>query len=212
MGYSLSEPSEAVSAEIDKWLQGYIGQPHEELGREGPVCPFVLPSLRSGSLSVRVHRWRGSDGVEAMLGLIDRIVAEFARGARGPQLPRLQALVVVVTGLNESAWWLIDEGHRRAKGAVVDRGYMLGQFHPHCAEPAAHNPLFPVNRAPYPLFAIRKMALHDLLFLHDDPVWFDRYQERFAHKFTDGTHVDEYLRDLFRATTDRYSPSEGIMP
>src|SRR5947208_11361656 len=104
----------------------------------------------------------------------------------------LHALVVVVDGRPEDAWWLIDEGHKAAKDDIVAQGLMLGQFHPLCTEPAARNPLFPVNRAPYPLYAIRNMALHDILFLHDNPTWFHHYQKGFGHRYGSGTRMDPH--------------------
>nr|WP_258534356.1 hypothetical protein [Streptomyces sp. PT12] len=36
------------------------------------------------------------------------------------------------------------------KPELVALGVMVGQFHEHCAEPAARNPAFPVSRSPIP--------------------------------------------------------------
>jgi hypothetical protein len=81
------------------------------------------------------------------------------------------------------AWPAIDAVHAEMKSSVVERGLMIGQFHPACAAGAIHNPRWPVLRSPYPLVAIHPMALHDLYFLHSNAAWFDAYQTRFGHLY-----------------------------
>jgi hypothetical protein len=39
---------------------------------------------------------------------------------------------------------------------------------------------------PLGLFAARRMAPHDVLFLHRDPRWFELYRERFGGHFNRG--------------------------
>jgi hypothetical protein len=70
---------------------------------------------------------------------------------------------------------------------------MVGQFHPTCTEPAARNTTFMVNRAPVPLVAIRRMALHDVLFLHQWEDWFLEYSNRFGHRYGEDKHIDPAL-------------------
>ncbi|MFC8528651.1 DUF6875 domain-containing protein [Nocardia sp. NPDC057227] len=204
MTYLLSDPDSVVADTVSHWLVDYVGRPHPLLGRDGPVCPFVIPALKAGSLSVRQHRWRGQPDISRMAGLIDAILDHFHASVPDARPGDLHTLVVPVIGLPGSAWWLIDDGHRRAKTRVAARGYMLGQFHPACTEPAVHNALFPVNRAPYPLFAVRPMALHDLLFLHEDPIWFEQYRQRFGHRYHGGGRVSPQLRGLYSAASRQY--------
>ncbi|MER7309833.1 DUF6875 domain-containing protein [Streptomyces griseoluteus] len=39
----------ADHARVEEWLRGYVGAPHPDLGRNGPVCPFVPPALNAGA-------------------------------------------------------------------------------------------------------------------------------------------------------------------
>jgi hypothetical protein len=42
---------------------------------------------------------------------------------------------------------------------------MLGEFHPNSGVGSVHNPALPVMRSPDPMFAVRALSPHDLLFL-----------------------------------------------
>ncbi|GAB0102099.1 hypothetical protein JMUB6875_10660 [Nocardia sp. JMUB6875] len=210
MTYSLSEPDAVVAETVSRWLRDCVGRPHPALGREGPVCPFVIPAIRAGMLSVRQHRWQGAPEISRMTGLIETILDRFDAAAPDTRPGDLRTLVVPVIGLPESAWRLIDDGHRRTKSRVAARGFMLGQFHPACTAPAVHNPVFPVNRAPYPLFAVRRMALHDILFLHDDPTWFELYRRRFGHRYHGSGRVSPQLRELYSAAARRHGHRQPV--
>ncbi|MGW0246617.1 DUF6875 domain-containing protein [Nocardia goodfellowii] len=213
MTFRLEEPGTEVASTMGRWLREYIGSPHPDLGRDGPVCPFVLPALKAGGLKVLEHRWSGGYDPARMAALIHTLVDRFHERPDGPVRSELNALAVVVTGLPRTRWPLIDAGHRRAKHEVVARGYMVGQFHPECREPAVHNPFFAVNTAPYPLLAVRRMAVHDILFLHQDPLWFEEYRKLFGHRFAGAGRVNEHLRALYERTCRRYRRIEpGARP
>ncbi|WP_433598112.1 DUF6875 domain-containing protein [Nocardia sp. CA-135953] len=206
---NLSEVDREIAETVSDWLENVVSQPHPGLGRAGPVCPFVLPALRADALSVLIHDWHGPHDVTGMVSLIDDITRRYRESEPISPNRKLHAMVVVIAGLPENHFDLVDEGHRAAKGSVIEQGYMLGQFHPRCQEPAARNPLFPVNRAPYPLYAIRQMAVHDILFLHHERRWFERYRRAYGHHYTGTTRVDRFLRDLYGAAARRYGYTEG---
>lgn len=165
----LERPSPAEQQLLETWLTDYISRPHPNLGRQGPVCPFVAPARRAGAIDTVAARWDTTRaGRAATSQRLHALVAASLERFR-PQLqsagnPKLQALVVMIGQLAPDEWHLLDEVHARAKLSVMQQGLMLGQFHPHCAAPAAHNRHFPVNRAPLPLLVVRRMAHHDHLF------------------------------------------------
>ncbi|MFI6582229.1 DUF6875 domain-containing protein [Embleya sp. NPDC050493] len=195
------DPFVTLDAERDRelhaWLGDYIARPHAELGRDGPVCPFVEPSLRADSLIAVGHRWEGPPHLPRMVRMIEDATRMFRSIDWKVRNPQLHALVVLVTDLPEDGWWLIDEGHRATKDRAVAEGLMLGQFHPDCRAPAARNPLFPVNRAPWPMIAIRNMAFHDILFLHDHPGWFANYRARYSRYYDGGARIDPRFASLY---------------
>ncbi|WP_051027109.1 DUF6875 domain-containing protein [Nocardia higoensis] len=205
MSYRLCEPDPEVAARISRWLVERIGSPHPELGREGPICPFAVAAHRSGTLMVLEHRWQGPHELGRMVDLVLEISDRF-RAWQARSHDELGALVVVVTGLPSTHWRLIDEAHRQAKPRVVATGIMVGQFHPECPEPSVHNRRLAVNTAPLPLFAVRHMALHDILFLREDPDWFAQYRRRFGHRFDGDRRTTAALREVYEQARVRYSP------
>jgi hypothetical protein len=188
-----------LRSSLNGWLTGYVGAAHPDLGRDGYICPFVQPSLQARSLIAVGRRWRPGDDVHSATKIIADSVELFETIPWNARQSNLHALVVVITDMPRTDWWLVDEAHRLAKDSVVDRDLMVGQFHPECDAPAVYNEGFPVNRSPWPLYAIRQMAFHDILFLHDNPVWFDRYRRRYGHRYRPGAKIDSHFRDLYRS-------------
>jgi hypothetical protein len=82
----------------------------------------------------------------------------------------------------------------------VSRGLMLGEFHPKSDVGSVHNPDFPVMRSPSPMFAVRALSVHDLLFLdRDEFAAADRirYLEHYLH------YLSDLLSSKARADVDR---------
>jgi hypothetical protein len=168
---------------VDEWLNSYITQPHEQLGRSGAVCPFVAPARGAEAVETVVRLV----GPAASLPLIKEIIRcgldEFEQFGWRTSNPSLRALLIVLPDLQPEAFGLLDEAHAQVKTESVERGLMIGQFHSRCAEPAARNPSFMVSRSPVPLVAVRSMAVHDILFLGERAEWFAQYHRRFGERY-----------------------------
>jgi hypothetical protein len=160
---------------VNEWLSSYVAQPHPDLGRPGPVCPFVEPARVADAISIAAHLFGPEPTVERMSRVLDEGLERFRPFMLDDDKPNLRALIVAFPDLGPEHWHLVDDGHRASKTKFVEQGLMLGQFHPECEAPAAHNTSFPVNRAPLPLMVIRQMASHDILFLEEDPNWVEYY-------------------------------------
>lgn len=182
---------------IWRWLDDYITAPHPELGRDGAICPFVKPSLRTGCLVTVERPWPDRQQPADMVETIQQAIRLFVTMPWNTRKASLRSLIVAIPDLAPADWWLIDEGHRLAKDDAIAAGIMIDQFHPACTVPAARNPLFPVNRSPLPLIAVRHMTFHDIVFLHDQPGWFRHYRNRFGHLYATGTKIDPYCLRLF---------------
>lgn len=201
----LSIDLRATMSVVDDWLSSYVTRPHDEIGRTGPICPFVEPSRRAGSLETSV-RLVGSTPSVALLAEIVRCgLDEFHTISWKTSNPHLRALLVVLPDLPARGLELLDEAHAQVKPESVARGMMIGQFHQNCTEKAARNPGFDVSRSPVPLVAIRLMAMHDVLFLANRRDWFEEYVNRFGAKFRKSPRgIDPLLYKLYREACDEY--------
>ncbi|GLZ27872.1 hypothetical protein Lesp02_00620 [Lentzea sp. NBRC 105346] len=182
------------------WLDDYVSAPHPDLGRSGDVCPFVRVARmrRHATLALR-YDVEGGSGDE---------VAEAVREEMGEfsqQVPaQTTTRIVVFPAIPDQCWEVVDEVYSELKDEAVGQGLMIGQFHPRCREPAVRNPAFPVSRSPLPLFALRWMAVHDILFLGDRKHWFDRYRARFGTQHQNGRVSDPLLRERYAEALRRY--------
>jgi hypothetical protein len=184
------------------WVGGYVSRPHAELGRRGPVCPFVARALASDCISLCAWHMPRDPRLEAMVEAVDLGMQRFRELSEASHEPALTSLVIVFEQLGEPFWHLIDDVHRIAKPRAVADGLMLGQFHPACEVPAVHNPEFPVSRAPLPLIVVRHMTTHDILFLEEDREWvehFSAWLDRSGHEFSKPAYRRRYEAALRRS-------------
>ncbi|NSC22883.1 hypothetical protein FM076_17570 [Streptomyces albus subsp. chlorinus] len=186
------------------WFEDFLCMPHDRIGRSGHVCPFVGPAMAAGTL--RVEEWRTGPvpRVAELVALVHRMIDTFETAEWAGRNRTLHALVVVLPGLDTAALPLLDETHRQVKPDVVRRGLMLGQFHPACEERAVRNPELRVSRAPVPLFALRHMAFHDVLFLDQDMEWFGAYHARFGHRYASVTPPEPLYADRYARACEKW--------
>ncbi|MFJ6252733.1 MULTISPECIES: tryptophan 2,3-dioxygenase family protein [unclassified Streptomyces] len=191
----------------ERWMREYLTREHEELGREGAVCPFVGPAREAGAIRTESLRAEPADGTEELVGSLRDRLQHFRNLPVPEGKESLTALVVLIQGLPRHRWRLLDAAQRRLKREAVREGLMVGQFHPDCPEPAHWNPSFAVSRSPLPLVAVRHMAFHDILFLHTDPVLFAEYRRRFASRYEDGGKVPQKFRTLYEGAPRLPAPT-----
>ncbi|MFD3694920.1 DUF6875 domain-containing protein [Streptomyces sp. NPDC058646] len=195
------QPRERVDRDlgrIDEWLRGYVGRAHPKLGRSGPVCPFVPPAL--GDHAVQLSLRYEIDGRDDALlhRALEAEMEDFVRVARpvATSGTSLESRVVALPDTGPDGWRTLDREYEALKDKAVDSGLMIGQFHPDCDERAVRNPAFRVSIAPLGVLAIRRMAPHDVLFLHDRRTWFGTYDRLFRSHYQRGRIRDPLLRRL----------------
>ena len=187
-----------------RWLTDYLAQPHPAVGRDGAVCPFVEPALQAGSVEIRVRDLPAEVTAAELVAAIDQAVAGFRELDFTGRNPTLHALVVVLPGIPDDRLELLDQAQAERKTELARDGLMLGQFHPRCPEPAARNPDFLVGRSPVPMIALRHMAFHDVLFLHERADWFEAYARRFGSRYRVGLAADPMFVSLFYQAARRH--------
>jgi hypothetical protein len=152
---------------IVEWTRAFLCRPHADLGREGPVCPFTLPSL------TQHHYWLATCmGAEIQQDEIAEIIERYREWffelepKTGSQMILKTILVIFPELTHEKARLQIETLHKRLKPDFVRRGVMLGQFYQGCPETGLWNDHFYPLESPLPLLVIRNMVPSDFPFLH----------------------------------------------
>ncbi|MFF7177356.1 DUF6875 domain-containing protein [Streptomyces sp. NPDC008121] len=201
---SSGENSASIDSALDaveSWLTEYISAAHPDIGRIGPICPFVAPSRKNRTMEIRARFVGHSPTLELIEEIARSSLREYGLVSWQGRNPMLRAMVVALPDLRSEDTKLLDEAQSRVKDEFVAQGLMVGQFHENCEVPAARNLDFAVSKAPVPVLAIRAIALHDIFFLAEHRHWFEKYREKFGQFYTpqameteDRFRVEHYRR------------------
>jgi len=152
--------------QVMDWIQNYVAKPNPQVGRPGPVCPFLPRTLKEKTL-----QFQSIDTESLSIQEIDDCVRGQAQTFIN-MLPttgkaRLnRALVLLFPDIDEKTSDIeIEKRQLRLKRFFVERGLMLGEFHPNHHGPGVRNPMYRPLRSPVPLLVIRHMFPSDLTFL-----------------------------------------------
>lgn len=148
------------------WIKRFIMQPHPDLGRKGPVCPFAQPAHEARAMhfcALDVGEMSFDVFIDVMMRLtfsFDRVAANMSGRSD------LLSLCVFPRNLRaESYYKFVDYAHSMLKPFYMNAGLMLGEFHPLSAVRGAHSEMICPMRSDVPIFVIRSIALHDILFI-----------------------------------------------
>lgn len=192
-------------ATVLEWLRDYVSKPSPHLGRRGAVCPFVPPALNAAAVRLSFHYDTNADPDLIRSVLLTELL-QFHGTAEPPGSSgtSLASLLAVFPHADPAGWAVIDRVHGDLKDIAVANGLMIGQFHPACVTSAVRNPSFAVSRSPIALVAIRHMAPHDVLFLHDRREWFEAYHGRFGRYFGSRRVRDMRMCQLYDEAVRKY--------
>jgi hypothetical protein len=158
--------SDAVHAQVRAWIEQFIMQPHPDLGRSGPVCPFAklaydAESIYASSIAATPLAF------EQLVELAVRLPATYKQIMAAHNLsPLLFALIVVLPEMAPEKYaQFVDLTQAIAKPVFMRAGLMIGEFHPASRVPGIHSPNFHPMTSAVPAFVIRAIAPHDVLFI-----------------------------------------------
>jgi hypothetical protein len=162
---SLMEPDSPLG-QIVHWVRRFLGRPNRDLGRPGPVCPFVPGAVAQDTVWLTLAEF-GPNDRNAIIEAVDRYRDQFLElEPRTGDLAQSKAILVVFPNLSSDDAALIDEVQFELKASFVEQGMMLGEFHERNESPGLRNPDFRPLRSPIPMLAMRYMVETDLPFLH----------------------------------------------
>jgi len=185
------------------------------------VCPFVEASVKANAFYMVFHNEINGEDPEAIVDLLLQYISPFQIHAPYRDSEQVnKALLIVFPRIPEKYFWVLDAVHQLAKDKMVEAGLMINQSHPKCKTAAIYNPDFTtVSVSPYPLMAMRMMAVHDILFLGAKEQWFLHFHSRFGARFAKPGVVgplNKHLEPLYKAAREKYlgdgSPSSSDAP
>jgi hypothetical protein len=178
------------------WITTFVARPHKDLGRSGPVCPFVPGALE------RETRWLAPeriadrsvpDVVEVITGYL-RLFLD-AQPVDGEDAIH-KSFVVVFTDLSaDRASAFFDEvvAHLAVPSYVKD-GFVMGGFSERNEGTAIYNASFRPFTSPVPFLLVRQAVVGDWKFFLDDDEWLHLWARRYGG--SGATALAEELRRL----------------
>jgi hypothetical protein len=186
---------EALRAVAD-WIRTFVVEPHEDLGRAGPVCPFVPGSLGRKTLWLAPEQIADRDAPE---------VVELMRGYKRLLLDTrptdaddviYSVIVVVFSDLSaDRAQGVFAEVLQQlAVPSYGEDGILFGPFYQGHAGTALYNSSFRPFQSPVQFLFVRHGVTSDWKFFLDDDQWLNLWAHRYGES---GTHaLAEELRRL----------------
>lgn len=158
-------PADSPLAVTVAWVRAFLGKPHPEVGRAGPVCPFVPAALTLDTVWLAEIADPALDE-DRLATLLDDYRALFLElDPRSGQASLNKTILIVFPNLGENGAEAVDRVQAAAKPGFVEAGLMLGEFHARNESPGLRNPEFRPLRSPVPMLAMRHMVETDLPFL-----------------------------------------------
>ena len=166
------------------WTESFLVRSNRDLGRAGPVCPFVRPSLDRSTFWLTSVKTTQLDVLAAAMMFYRDWFMEL-EPTTGEQSVYKTILVLLPRVQPDSYHALLDDLQAQLKPDFIRQELMIGQFYPGCDEPGVRNSSFRPLRSPCPLMAIRKITSGDIVFMkeHDgryNPEYLQHYLMAFA--------------------------------
>jgi hypothetical protein len=179
---SLSPRQRDALRAVAAWIKRFVARPHKDLGRAGPVCPFVPVALNHKTLWLVAERSTGRSTLE---------VIEVIREYQGRLLAAQPAdddadhdsIVVVFVDLQASnaKEFFGSVLQQIGLSSYADHGLVMGPFYEGNEGTAIYNPNFRPFTSPVPLLLMRRAVVGDWKFFLNNAdflrLWAARYGE-----------------------------------
>jgi hypothetical protein len=184
----VGKTSELAESDLDAlhavadWIKTFVVRPHKDLGRAGPVCPFVPEALERKILWLAPEQIADLEApavVELMNGY-QRLFLD-ARPTDGDDAT-YKVIVIVFTDLSaDRAQGVFDDVLQHlAVPSYVEDGIVFGPFYEGHEGTAIYNSSFRPFRSPVPFLFVRHGVISDWKFFLDNEDWLDLWARRFG--------------------------------
>ena len=167
---------------VADWTKSFVIQPHKDLGRTGPVCPFTPVAIEHKTLWLAPERSAGlskPEVIELIKGyqrlLLSNPPAE-GEGAKN------KSIVVIFTDLPAAQAKDFIGGALEpiAIPSYVNDGLVMGPFFEGNDGTAIYNPSFRPFQSPVPLLLMRRAVPSDWKFFLNNEEWFNLWARRYG--------------------------------
>jgi hypothetical protein len=187
---------DALHAVAD-WIKTFVARPHEDLGRAGPVCPFVPESLERKTLWLAPEQIADRDmpDVIELINGYQRLFLD-TRPTDGDDATS-KVIVVVFSDLSaDRAQGVFDDVLQQlAVPSYAEDGIVFGPFYQGHEGTALYNSNFRPFQSPVPFLFVRQGVISDWKFFldNDNEDWLNLWARRFGE-----SAVHELAKELRR--------------
>jgi hypothetical protein len=188
---------------VADWIKTFVVRPHEDLGRAGPVCPFVPGGLERRTLWLAPEQI-ADRGVPHVVELMNGYKSLFldAEPTDGDEA-NYKVIVVVFTDLSaDRAQGVFDDVLQQlALPSYAEDGIVFGPFYEGNAGTAIYNSSFRPFQSPVPFLFVRQGVISDWKFFLDNDDWLNLWARRFGESAAHAL-AEELRRLPWRARRD----------
>ena len=167
---------------VADWIKTFVVRPHEDLGRAGPVCPFVPGGLERKTLWLAPEQI-ADRGVPHVVELMNGYKSLFldAEPTDGDDA-NYKVIVVVFTDLSaDRAQGVFDDVLQQlAVPSYAEDGIVFGPFYEGNEGTAIYNSSFRPFQSPVPFLFVRQGVISDWKFFLDNEDWLSLWARRFG--------------------------------
>lgn len=159
-------PARAALEAMARFVAEFLAGPHPDLGRPGAVCPFAREATGRDLIRLTACTCTDEDAIVEGLGELRGELAALGLWPGTPGVEPHRAIIAVFPRLRGPDDARMIEGVQKSlKLSFVERGMMIGQFYPGCAEPGLWNSAFRPLQAPVISLAMRDITIFDAPFM-----------------------------------------------
>jgi hypothetical protein len=178
----LAESDLVALRAVADWIQGFVVRPHRDLGRAGPVCPFVPGALERKTFWLAPEEIADRD-VQGVVDLMNGYKSLFldVQPTDGDDA-NYKVIVVVFTDLPADRAQAVFDGvlQQLAVPSYADDGIVFGPFYEGNEGTAIYNSGFRPFQSPVPFLFVRHGVISDWKFFLDNDEWLNLWARRFG--------------------------------
>ena len=171
----------ALHAVVD-WIKSFVAKPHKELGRSGPVCPFVPRALDLQTIWLAPERTADRSVLDIVqrMNSYRRLFLD-VRPDAGDDAD-YKSFVVVFTDLSadRAKNLFADILQHLGVPSYADDGLVMGGFYQTSEGSALYNPNFRPFKSPVPFLLMRHTVISDWKFFLDNEDWLNLWAHRYG--------------------------------